>query len=210
MNTENREQNEKLLFENGPPFTVPFDKEIFLAEYSSLRTEIHQRINQQTTVTQIAITALGVIITLALQISKPNGADEHKSSNDTLLLFAYPLLAFFLSFAWAFNNKRICQIGGYLRSREKQVSEHWGILYWENHVYEASKKRKIFSKVLSEKIIHGIATFNGTQIVAMVLILLDIILHHKTGLMNKLNMTIFLSELPLIILTFLNIYKSEH
>src|SRR3954468_18388683 len=86
----------------GPDKEVSINKEIFIAEYNTLRGEILQRIAQQTTLYQIAITAFGVIIGYALEKIAPGDG-----YNDVILICVYPLLAFLLSYAWAFNQIRI-------------------------------------------------------------------------------------------------------
>ena len=127
----------------GPGKPVKLDKELFLAEYGSLRSEILQRINQLTVLTQIALTAWGTILAYALPKS------------EVRIILIYPVLAYFITFGWAFNNARIYQIAKYLMSREKEVvNKHWGLMYWENHIN--SKPR-----VDSARIKPGIAVFPG-------------------------------------------------
>ncbi|MDQ6815451.1 MAG: hypothetical protein M3040_17090 [Bacteroidota bacterium] len=130
-------------------------KDIFIAEYNSLRSEIHQRLSQQTTICQIAITVWGVILGYAFD--KINSS----SYNGVYLILGYPLLAFFISYAWAFNNIRNCQIGGYLRKREKQLSENFAYFGWETYVYDLDKKGR--RDGTHKKVKPGIAILIGTQ-----------------------------------------------
>jgi hypothetical protein len=153
---------------------VKFDKELFLAEYNSLRQEILQRLSQQTTITQIAFTAWAAILAVAIR-SSDAGVFSHINNlfNTIFIILVYPLLAYFISFSWAFQNSRICQIGNYLRKREEEVSKVWGILYWERHILNQDLKSKNSE---NGKLVQGITIFLGTQIAAILIALFILIL----------------------------------
>jgi hypothetical protein len=121
----------------GPDLVVNLNSDLFLAEYNSLRGEIVQRLGQQTTIYQIAITAFGLIIGYALE-----KVDETIWHNDVILISVYPLLAFLLAYAWSFNQIRICQIAQYLRVREEQFTKAVGLIWWENYIITEPSIRK--------------------------------------------------------------------
>jgi hypothetical protein len=171
---------------------------IFIAEYSSLRVEIHQRLAQQTTLSQIAITIWGLIIGYAF-----TRIEDVYSYNDVYIILAYPLLALFISHGWAFNNFRICQIGGYLRSREIQISKDLDCIGWENYVHDFDKNNKrgsndkklnAFEKAIvlipsiwgeNKKVKHGIAILAGTQFLCLIVASILIGHHLSQGNFNS-------------------------
>lgn len=168
--------------------SIILSKEFFLAEYNSLRGEIQQRISHQTTIVQVAITAWGVIISYAL-----GRIEDVNSYNDVYLILAYPLLAFFISHAWAFNNTRICQLAGYLRNRENVFGKKH-LMNWENHVYNLDKEEKrtdfrynhfLYKGVIkmfdgitgTHKVKPGVAILAGTQVLSIIVAMILIVVH---------------------------------
>ena len=151
---------------------IIFNKDFFLAEYKSLRDEILQRISQQTTVIQIAITAWAAILAFALKSESPASNSSGESNlpvlRTVLLILVYPLLAHFISYAWIFNNIRIGQLGRYLRKREKQVSKLCNMLSWERYVKSQDTNQPHFFLFRGGKIKPGLAIFPGTQTIAVV------------------------------------------
>ncbi len=111
-------------------------KDFFLAEYNSLRGEIQLRISHQTTLYQTAIAAFGVILSYGLEKIDLN------SYNNVYLILVYPLLAYFISFAWGFNNTRICQIAEYLKKREDTIIASFDCFGWENYIHNIDFKNK--------------------------------------------------------------------
>ncbi|KAA3437713.1 hypothetical protein [Rufibacter hautae] len=166
--THSNGENELTNIKFGPRGKVKFDKTLFLAEYNSLRQEILQRIGQQTTITQITLTAWAAI--LAYAIPKSSDLSHVNVLYDTIfLILVYPLLSYFISYSWAFNNTRICQIGTYLREREKTATKLWGLMNWENHIAKEPGiyKYNINDESKRTKLEHGMAIFIGTQVVSI-------------------------------------------
>lgn len=171
------------------------NKEFFIAEYNSLRSEIQQRISQQTTLLQVAITAWGLIL------SYSTGKDVGTIYDRVHIILIYPLIAYFLSFGWAFNNTRICQIGNYLKQREKQLSKHFKFIGWENYVYDVDNKsransriflQKIFIKLLksltgTNKVKPGLSVLSGTQFLSLGIAIV-LLLREFTVLQQPVNM----------------------
>ncbi len=161
----------------GPDLVVNFNKELFIAEYNSLRGEIGQRLGQQTTIFQIAITAFGLIIGYALE-----KIGDSVWYNDVILISVYPLLAYLLAHAWAFNQIRICQIAQYLRVREEQVTKAIGIIWWENYIiHEPSIKKddeKPYPKHGKSK--PGVMVLSGTQFASIIMALMMFVIHLVT------------------------------
>jgi hypothetical protein len=158
----------------GPQKEVILNEKIFLAEYSSLRGEIQQRIAQQTTLYQIAITAFGVIVGYALE-----KVDAKSWHNSVILVSVYPLLAFLLSFGWTFNQIRICQIAQYLRARERQVSDVLGLLWWENYIIDEPTINPKFKGSFPNNVKNrpGFMILSGTQIASIVLALIVLLIN---------------------------------
>lgn len=206
------------------------NREFFIAEYNSLRGEIQQRLSTQTTITQIAITAWGLILSYALE------KVDHNSYNNAFLVLLYPLLAYFISFAWAFNNTRICQIANYLKKREKQLSIKFGFIGWENYVHDVDTKnidtknkrskkfifklvRALFDNMVgTNKVKPGITVLAGTQLVALAVAIALIGLHLFKNSPNfkvdvvKLAIAVFAVAFDgiVIYLTLLTLSKSGH
>lgn len=158
---------------------VPFNKDLFVAEYNSLRGEILQRISQQTTLYQIAVTAFGVIIGYALE----KVDTEQYWFNSIILICVYPLLSFMLSYAWAFNQIRICQIAKYLRSREKELTDAIGIIWWENYIIKEPSihngKKGGFPKHGKNK--PGAMILTGTQVASILVAILVLVITLFSG-----------------------------
>ena len=136
----------------SPVKNPKIDKDLFLAEYKTLRDEILLRITQQTQITGFALTAWGVIIGSSI------------TSKQYAVVLLYPLLAFFVSRSWAFNNTRIFQIGHYLKRREVQVATpNWGLMYWENYI-TGSESRTFLTKDPLATLKPGLYVFCGTEL----------------------------------------------
>lgn len=166
--------------------SVLFDKDLYLAEYNTLRAEIIQRLSHQTTIFQVAITVFGIVLGYALQnnskdIIPDNKGDQNTSSwyYNVMLISIYPLLALLLSYAWAFNQIRICQIGQYLRAREKEVTGILGIMWWENYIVCEPSIRKSTGTSLSRysSIKPGRMVLGGTQITSVILAIVMVVVN---------------------------------
>jgi len=165
------------LFKYGPRKDVRIDKDLFIAEYNSLRTEIVQRLSQQTILYQIAITAWGLMMGYALE------KIDEKWFNDVILICVYPMLAFLISSGWAFNQTRISQIAQYLRARELDITEKFGLIWWENYVRNepavSETDKQDSTKTLNKdgKIKPAIMIIIGTQIASIVVATILVLIH---------------------------------
>jgi hypothetical protein len=107
--------------------------QFLLAEYKELRGEILKRSEMQHQLISIALVALGALITVGLKDSP--GA-----------LLAYPMLALFLSAAWAYNDIQIAQLGIYIKYRiENQLIG--GGLGWEHAIKSQRASKQIGSLI---------------------------------------------------------------
>jgi hypothetical protein len=216
------ESRTSLLYNFSDNENIKNNKEFFIAEYNSLRGEILQRISNQTTLQQICITAFGVIASYALD------KIDLDSYLNVYLILVYPLLAYFISFAWAFNNTRICQIAEYLKNREKQVTKRFDFLGWENYVHDVDKKNKkctaskrrlakflnamLNSVTGTHKVKPGVTILSGTQAISIIIGIILIWVHqnHHDFLSNKWFFAIGFTFFDIVIfcLTTLTLSKS--
>jgi hypothetical protein len=172
----NKETLETKVFRYGPDKAVKLNKELFLAEYNSLRSEILQRLSQQTTLYQIAITAWGVILGYALE------KVDDETFNDVILIGVYPMLAFLISSAWAFNQTRIGQIAQYLRAREEDFSDSLGLIWWENYIKKEPGINEMDNSISEpfhrrRKIRPAIRIIIGTQVASIVIATIMVVIH---------------------------------
>ncbi|WP_461063264.1 hypothetical protein [Spirosoma horti] len=139
------------------------DKDLFIEEYKTLRTEIMQRISNLTNITGFVIAAWAAIGSKALDSSVAN------STHQVDILLLYPIVAFLTSYSWAFNNTRIFQIGHYIRCREEDVvNSEWGLMYWECYIHSPESDTKLHKDHRSQ----GYILFLGTQLITLILALL--------------------------------------
>lgn len=80
---------------------------IRLAEYSALRAEIFKRFEIQFQLVSLAVIAAGTIFIAGIQSS------DHRVG--AVLTLGYPILALFLATAWGHNDRRVWQLGTYIR-----------------------------------------------------------------------------------------------
>ncbi|MCP4427620.1 MAG: hypothetical protein GY803_24315 [Chloroflexi bacterium] len=135
------------------PFQTQETKEalaFLMAEYSALRAELLKRIEIQHQLITFALIASGTFLTIGL-----------KDQGSPTIILMYPILAMFLSAAWAQSDLRIWQIGTYIKRRieEKILGNHLG---WE-HVHAIGRVRWFGS--LSRFASGGILV--GSQILAI-------------------------------------------
>lgn len=99
---------------------VSLEKELFLAEYNSLRMEIVKRVEIQHQLISLALIAPGTILAIGVQTQKG------------LLVLLYPVFAMFLSAAWSHNGRRVGTIGTYL-DQKIQAFNALHIMRWEHY-----------------------------------------------------------------------------
>jgi hypothetical protein len=107
--------------------------QFLLAEYNQLRGEILKRSEIQHQLISIALVALGGLTSIGLKDS-PNA------------LLAYPMLALFLSAAWAYNDIQIAQLGIYIRYRIEDQLIGTG-LGWEHAILSDRASKQIGARV---------------------------------------------------------------
>jgi hypothetical protein len=86
-----------------PPEKLAVD--VALAEFDALRAEITSRITTQAALVGVGLTALGVLIGLAVE------NDEQR------LLLAVPPLALVINLQWSIENRQVALIGKHIRTR---------------------------------------------------------------------------------------------
>ncbi len=124
-----------------------------LAEFSSLREEVHRRTDIQHQLISLALVALGVFFSI-----------NHERAS--LVLLAYPILALFLASAWSQSDIRIRQIGAYISSIEAELLG--GDRGWEHNLRKVSGVGRFGSLAFFAS--RGV--FVGTQMVAILMALL--------------------------------------
>src|SRR5262245_10378362 len=82
---------------------------IRLVEYQVLRAEILNRLEGQRLFLSLAIIALGTLFIVSIQSTD--------SSVGALLMLGYPILCLFLAIGWGHHDRRIAQIGLYIKNR---------------------------------------------------------------------------------------------
>src|SRR5436305_12346382 len=98
---------------------VDMSKDMLIALYSSLRSEIHQRLDQRQQLLTYKLVGAASLFTVSLQ-----------SWSSVITVLAYCPLAFFLACAWGQHDNRIKQINQYLRGLEDRYLEIQG---WERY-----------------------------------------------------------------------------
>lgn len=95
---------------------------IGVAEFTALRAEIMQRSSFQQQLINLSVLFAGGLLTTYFHFNGP-----------TYLLLCYPILALFMALEWSFNNRRIHQIGKYIREKIENLTPRW-----ERHLKESS------------------------------------------------------------------------
>jgi len=131
-------------------------KDLLLAQYSSLRSEIHQRLDQRQQLLTYALVGAASFFSLGVQ---PQVA--------SVTVLCYPILAFFLACAWGQHDTRIGEITTFLRAMEERGL--FGALGpgWETYRRTTFKKRRfsLFDSIsLSAR-----GLFIGSDLLALVL-----------------------------------------
>jgi hypothetical protein len=123
--------------------------QFLLAEFTSLREEIHKRTEIQHQLMTLALVALGAFLSI-----------EHMGASSALL--AYPILALFLAAAWSHSDIRIRQIGAYIHAciERKFMGLDCG---WEHHLRNVAGVGRFGSMAFFAS--RGV--FVGTQVLAI-------------------------------------------
>lgn len=95
--------------ESDPPLSVETDIDVRLAEYATLRAEILKRFEVHFQLVSLVIIAAGTLLFAGIQSS-----DRRVGA---VLLLSYPYLAFLLAGVWGHSDRRIRQLGEYIRLR---------------------------------------------------------------------------------------------
>src|SRR5690348_1002208 len=113
--------------DDSPEYT-PETLTLLLAEYNALREEILKRMELQHQVMFLALPVFGTILGVGIQF---------RASSIVLL---YPIIAVFLAATWAWNHRRVRELGAYIRVRiEARVGQtHMG---WESYISQISHPR---------------------------------------------------------------------
>lgn len=129
-------------------------KDFLLALYSSLRGEIHQRLDQRQQLLTYTLVGAASLFTVSVQ-----------SWSSVITVLCYCPLAFFLACAWQQHDGRISQINGYLSEIEDryiEVVRGWEVyrrLLWKS-------TRRSWSSYVS---LPARGLFVGSQILALVI-----------------------------------------
>jgi hypothetical protein len=123
---------------------------LMVAEYTMLREEIVKRIEIQHQLLSITLLAAGALLGIGAQSALPSSG---------VALQIYPILALYLSVAWAHNGARVVTISGYLRVLEAKSR---GELGWESFVHRHASPP-------TRSILAARGIFVTTQILALAL-----------------------------------------
>jgi hypothetical protein len=138
----------------GPVQLEGVGKDIFLAQYSSLRDEIHQRVDQRQQLLTYAMIGAASFFSIGLQ-----------SWVSGVTVLCYPLLAFFLACAWGQHDNRIGEINQFLRELEDRYLEACN--GWESYRRKTFiKKRSSFFDSVS---FSARGLFAGSELLALVI-----------------------------------------
>jgi len=142
--------------DEGTEIPAGISKDLLLAQYSSLRSEVHQRLDQRQQLLTYALIGAASFFSIGVQ---PQVA--------SITVLCYPLLAFFLACAWGQHDARIGEITVFLRAMEDRGL--FGALGpgWETYRRTTFKKRRfsLFDSIsLSAR-----GLFAGSDVLALVL-----------------------------------------
>src|SRR5690348_4312225 len=96
-----------------PPMSDEQEATVRLAEYATLRAEILKRFEVHFQLVSLAIVAAGTLLFAGVQ-----SADRRVGA---VLVLSYPFLAFLLAAVWGHSDRRIGQLGAYIRERIEPV-----------------------------------------------------------------------------------------
>jgi hypothetical protein len=130
-------------------------KDLLIAQYGALRSEIHQRVDQRQQLLTYALIGAASFFGIGLQ-----------SWVSSVTVLCYPLLAFFLACAWSQHNTRIGQITIFLREIEDKSLSQFG-LGWESY-RRATFIKKRFS-LASSVSFSARGLFAGSELLALII-----------------------------------------
>jgi len=128
-----------------------------LAEFNALRSEIVGRLSSQAALVGIGLTALGVVVGLAV-----------KEDGDQRLLLALPPLAALVNLLWSIENRRVTLAGSYIRKKLwPELQRLSGVPYsWEKDVQARRSGHGVLFSLLAEGML--VVVFAGTALIGLV------------------------------------------
>lgn len=127
-------------------------KDLFIAQYSSLRSEIHQRLDQRQQLLTYTLVGAASFLSIGVQPGVSG-----------LTVLCYPLLAFFLACAWSQHNTRIGQLNVFLREIEDKHLPGFG---WESYRRATFKKKR--SSLSGSVSFSARGLFAGSELLALI------------------------------------------
>lgn len=123
--------------QNGnPPMSSEEEAAVRLAEYTTLRAEILKRFEVHFQLVSLTILAAGTLLFASVQ-----SADRRVGA---VLVLSYPFLALLLASVWGHSDRRIAQLGAYIRARIEpkfgKDAQGDARMDWEGH-HKVSKVR---------------------------------------------------------------------
>lgn len=108
-------------------------RQLFVEQFTSLRSEIEQRINLRQQLIALTLVVAGTFLTIGVQ-----------PGESWVVLLFYPLLAMFMAAAWEHNDLRIGQINWYIQS---VIEQHLGDLgpgweYFRRQAFRSASQRR--------------------------------------------------------------------
>ena len=168
------EEQKYHLKNKASPEVIP----LMLAEYNALRAEMLKRTELQHQLLSLALVAPSTILAFGYQ------------AKNAFPILLYPILALFLAMAWASNDRRVRQMGAYIRGRvEAKVGEenigweHFSTATRIGHIgrfgtlnFWASRGIFLGTQLLTMFVGISLATFDINIKIALALAILSIIL----------------------------------
>jgi|GEM_PF-1635686 hypothetical protein len=128
-----------------PPLSSTEEATVRLAEYATLRAEILKRFEMHFQLVSLAIVAAGTLLFTGVQ-----SPDRRVGA---VLVLSYPFLAFLLGSVWGHSDRRISQLGAYIRT---QVEPRFGKdaqgkvrMDWEGHHVGSKVRPRLYHFAMS-------------------------------------------------------------